>query len=116
MDEKVKPGDHLKINRCKQRGWLALMIVLIVIFFPVIVLFLVPYTLCRDSWRRSQGRNLAYRGLLIFLNFIFGLLANILFLPQILVVIILVLIKYALLAIFYTLTCYCFWSRHRNPV
>ena len=110
IDDTVKPGDHLKINRRKQRCKRVLKIVLKVIFFPLLLLFYLPYTFMINSWTKSTGQNLALRALLLLFYFILGMLADILFIPAVIVFLLIMLLKYIFIGIFYFLTCYCLWK------
>ena len=52
MDDRVKPGDHLKItktSKCKEQSWKIGKIVLVVIFFPIVLVFYMPYTQTKKS-------------------------------------------------------------------
>ena len=51
MDENIKPGDHLKINKWKRQVYRAVLRpALIVIFFPLIIVAYAPYTFTKNSW------------------------------------------------------------------
>lgn len=115
IDDSVKPGDHLKINRHKQRCTRLLKILVMVILSPLLLVFYLPYTFMIASWKKSQDTNVVLRGLSLLFYFVLGMLADIIFIPPVVVFLLMLLIKYISIAIFYILTCYCLWKKfHRT--
>ena len=59
MDENIKPGDHLlikkdKCSRCKRIGLQALKILVFIIFYPLILVFYLPFTMAKETFYKNR--------------------------------------------------------------
>ena len=74
MDEKIKPGDHLKIARFKKHFcWPIAKVILVVLFFPIILLFYVPYRFVTEMWAKMRGTPLLVKIIICSFAFLAGL-------------------------------------------
>ena len=110
MDENVKPGDHLKIqakSKCKRYAWYFLKIFLIIIFFPVILVFWLPYKMIGESIEKSRGRPCFLRFLNALGAFLCSLFINLFFIPCMIMYILMTIVNNVIYYTFYILFCCC---------
>ena len=109
MDDKVRPGDHLKLNKKERSNRYILKVILCIIFFPVVLVFFLPYRLIQEDWMNSRGTCLCWRITRCFIHLIFGLVLDIWFIPLMVLRGVFMLIGGILYGIVWLLSCgfYC---------
>ena len=117
MEENIKPGDHLKItlkSKCKKIAWKVLKAILFIVFFPVIVVFYVPYTLCKSSLESSRNQHWCLRTIRVISAFICGMISNVVMIPIMLAGGLVVIVQYTVYYTFYIVFCCCIIQYVRN--
>ena len=105
MDENVKPGDHLKLNRCSTRAWCVAKVILCIIFYPVIVVFWCPCSAAQSSWRGSQHKPTCERVAGTACAFCFGLVLDVVVVPMLLLMTVAFLLYWIIRILFYLICC-----------
>ena len=110
MEENVKPGSHLNVqtqSKCQRYGWKTLKIVLCIIFFPIVLVFYLPYKMVSETLETSASENCEIRALKVIGVFFVALILNICFIPLILILIVMTGMQYAVYYVLYVLCCCC---------
>ena len=110
MEENVKPGSHLDVQtktKCQRYGWKALKIVLCIIFFPIVLVFYLPFKMMSETLETSASEACEIRALKVIGVFFMALLLNICFIPLILILIVMTAMQYTVYYALYILCCCC---------